>query len=102
MNDPTDLIKQEGYSALGSLVALIFIGGTIWHKIFYFCGGWALSKLFGSSVHDVTGLGQEVSRSLTALFGLAIVEKVFDVISNFDAKRIAKSITDTITDKIEK
>ena len=89
--------KQEGFAALGSLIALLFIGDASWpRKMLYFLGGWAMSKLFGESVQGVIGTSLETARALTALFGLAIVEKMFDVIANFDAKRVAQSVTDAI------
>jgi enhancing lycopene biosynthesis protein 2 len=97
MNEIPPEARQEGSAVLGSLVALLFMGDTIWpRKVLYFLGGWAMSKLFGESVQGVIGTSLETARALTAMFGLAIVEKAFDVISNFDSKRVAQSITDAI------
>lgn len=95
--------KQEAYAAVGSLIALKFMGddATWLRRITYFLGGWALSKLFGESVYGVIGTTLEVAKALTALFGLAVVEKVFDVIHSFDAKRLARAILARIETRIK-
>lgn len=97
MNDIPPEVAQEGASAMGSLVALIFVDAVWTRKIVYFMGGWMMSKLFGSTVHDLIGVNLETARALTALFGLAIVEKILDMIYNINTKKIAESLTEKFT-----
>jgi hypothetical protein len=102
MNDLPPGAKQESFAILGSMIALLFIGDATWpRKLLYFFGGWAMSRLFGDSVQGVIGTSMETARALTALFGLAIVEKLFDVLANFDTKRVAQSVTEAIEKRIK-
>lgn len=102
MNEIPKEAQQEGFAALGSLIALIFMSDTAWpRKILYFLGGWGLSKLFGESVQGVIGTSLETARAITALFGLAVVEKAFDVIHSFDAKRLGRSLLARIEKRIK-
>lgn len=96
MKDLPPDINREGFAVLGSLVALLFVDAVWPRKVAYFLGGWALSKLFGESVQGLIGTSIETARALTGLFGLAIVEKVFDVIYGLDAKKMAGSIAEAI------
>lgn len=96
MKDLPPDMRQEGCAILGSLIAWLFIDAVWPRKVAYFLGGWALSKLFGDTVQGLIGTSVETARALTALFGLAVVEKMFDAINSLDAKSMAKSITDAV------
>lgn len=89
--------SQEVSAAMGSLLALLFTDAVWPRKIAYFLGGWAVSKLFGTAVQDIIGVNIELARALTALFGLAIVEKIFDMIYSVDTKKIARALTEMFT-----
>lgn len=92
---PPDL-RQEGCAVIGSLIALLFTDAIWPRKVAYFLGGWALSKIFGDTIQGLIGTSLETARALTALFGLAVVEKMFDVIYSLDTKRMSKSLTDAV------
>lgn len=93
-------VKAEGPAVFGSLIALLFVKAGMPRKIAYFLAGWALAKLFGETVQGVIGTSLEASRAVAALFGLALVEKIFDILGNFDAKRAASDIWDALLKRI--
>lgn len=83
------------------MVALLFVDALWSRKVAYFLGGWALSKLFGDSVQGLIGTNLETARALTALFGLTVVEKTFDLVHSIDVKRIALVIVETIERRLK-
>jgi hypothetical protein len=93
-------LRGEGPGAFGSAIALLFIKGGAWRKIAYFAAGWALSKIFGETIQGVIGTSIDAARAVAALFGLAILEKCFDVLGNFDAKRAASDLWDAALKRI--
>lgn len=94
-------VRAEGAGFFGSLIALLFVkAGGPFRKIGYFLAGWALAKFFGESVQGVIGTSLEAARALTGLFGLALVEKAFDVLTSFDTKKAAADAWDAVVKRI--
>lgn len=57
----------------------------------FVCGCFA-SMYLGAYTAKVTGTSAEVSGYITGLFSMAIVAKVFDIITNFDAKQASTDL----------
>lgn len=93
-------VKSEGPAVVGSLIALLFVKAGWPRKIAYFMAGWFLAKVFGETVQGVIGSSLEAARAVAALFGLALVEKVFDILGNFDAKKAAADVWDAVLKRI--
>ncbi len=81
---------------LGSLIALMFVKTGWPRKVAYFLAGWGLSKIFGEAVQGVIGTSLEAARAVVALFGLALIEKGFDILGNFDTTKATTDLWNAV------
>lgn len=95
-------VRNEAPSALGSFIALLFVRANPWRKVAYFIAGWGLSKIFGESVQGITGTTLDAARALAALFSLAIIEKVFDMLAAFDHRKAIGDVWEAIVNRFKR
>ena len=100
MDLPPELQKAVPGVA-GSITALLFFRDG-WKRAVGTCiAGAFIAKILGPTVADVMRSGPEVAGYVTGLFGMAIVAKVFDVISSFDAKKAASDLWDALIKRVK-
>ena len=88
-NLPPDLGKHVAGPA-GSLFALLWLKGSWPRKCAMFIGGWALSLYGSPGAAEWLGFSEGFTGFLLGLFGMAIVDKVFEVWVQMDFGTILK------------
>ncbi len=86
----------------GSLTALLFFRDGWRRAIGVFVAGAAIAKFVGPFVAAMIGSSAEIAGYITGLFGIAIVAKIFDMISNFDAKQAAGDLWNAIVERVKR
>ena len=88
-------------AVLGGFVSLRFVQGTLFERITMGIGGATLSYL--ASTPAAKWLGMEGAEGLVGfligLFGMAIIAKIYEVITLLDAKVIASDLWEAIKRK---
>lgn len=74
---PPDLGKHLAGPA-GSMVALFWLRGSIPRKVGMFAAGWALSYYASTHVADWLGFNEGFAGFLLGLFGMSVVDKIFE------------------------
>ena len=74
----------------GSLFALLWLKGTWPRKVAMFIGGWALSFYGAPGVATWLGFSEGFAGFLLGLFGMAIVDKMFEAWDVMDLGTILK------------
>lgn len=89
-----ELAKTEASAVLGSLLGVLIYFRQLewWLKGAYFIGGWGLAHIFAAQVQSIGSFALGTAQCIAALFSLAIIEKLFDVWRNFDAKQVATDL----------
>lgn len=64
---------------LGALVALLWLTGSWLRKTAMFMAGWALSYYGSPAAAEWLGFSEGFSGFLLGLFGMSIVDKIFEV-----------------------
>lgn len=88
---PPDMGKHLAGPA-GSAIALLWLKTTWYRGICMFAAGWALSVFCAPSVATWLNLAQGFTGFLLGLFGIAVVDKLFDTWNRFDASTLLVSI----------
>jgi len=86
----------------GSLTALLFFRGESARRSIGLCiAGAALASVFGAPVAEVMHSSAAVGGYATGLFGMAIVAKVFDMITGFDARKAANDLWAAVIKRVK-
>jgi hypothetical protein len=100
MDLPPELQKAVPGVA-GSITALLFFRDG-WKRAIGTCiAGAFIAKMLGPVVADVMRSGPEVAGYVTGLFGMAVVAKIFEMITNFDAKKAVGDLWDAIIKRVK-
>ena len=85
----------------GSITALLFFRDG-WKRAIGTCiAGAFIAKILGPVVADVMRSGPEVAGYVTGLFGMAVVAKLFEMITHFDAKKAISDLWDALIKRVK-
>lgn len=87
---PPDLGKHLAGPA-GSAIALLWLKTTWYRGLSMFAAGAALSYYAAPNVSSWLNLSESFTGFLLGLFGIAIVDKLFDTWQRFDASKLLVS-----------
>jgi len=80
--------QQVAPGAIGALVALGWVGGSLWQRASSFVGG-AGTAYYGSPLAATwLGASEGLSGFMLGLFGMALAARVFEAIAAFPIARV--------------
>ena len=95
-------VKDAVPGVAGSITALLFFRDGWRRAAGTLVAGAAIAKFVGPFIAVTIGSSSEVAGYITGLFGIAIVAKIFDMITNFDAKQAATDLWDAIVERVKR
>ncbi len=102
MADPVDFSAAKLIAGLaGSVVSLRFVQGSVSERIIMAIGGCGLSYYASTPAASWIGVSdaEGLVGFLIGLFGMAIMAKIYEIITVADASTMAKDIWETIKRK---
>lgn len=86
-------LRGEAPAGLGAIIGAFLLKAGFWRKVAYALMGYGVAKVIGPSLATSSDIGLNLVVFFAAIFGLRIIEGVFDAVSEFEWKKV---IADTL------
>lgn len=93
-------VRGEGPAALGAFIGAAMLKAGFIRKVGYFFMGYGLAKVLGPGLASGNDTWLNVIVCCSAIFGLKIVEGIFDAVSQFDWKTLIADVKNAVVKRI--